>query len=720
MTFFAVCGIIVILRAKSRLNIFRGRMFLSAFCVASLFAFAVEGVCFNYKHFLKYFADGEFYATGVSTQNPGTLLTSDNSVVGTIYIDSNDSTMTASWVTFTNVDRRVTSVFVRPIFTNCERLETRIRWVDEEGTHVIAKTLYKALPHEDFMAVQTCGKVSELTVSFPGRRLFEEMPQIAVNRQIPFYFCGLRLFAVTLLFFAIILFAYKPLRLKTAYYLLEYKFDPTNKNQNRVYAFLVVLTVLFSWFCTYTSVSKEINSPMNRQYNMYLVDAFIAGKTNIDYGHPEKLLNAQRPNDYRWLLTSEYKIGEDWAWDIAYYNGKFYTYYGAVPAVLLYLPYKLITGNYFSHYAGVSVFASIAVLFLALLWRFIVKRYMPNARFAFYLLSFLALFLVSHLFAGLRYPTVWTIVQVAGLAFLLAGTFLLLKSTDNENINHLQLFFACLCFALSVGCRPNMLLVSVLVPAVLWKRRSWKLAVFILIPYVLVAIPICLYNYARFGSIFQFGQGYCIAVVNGTAAHLLNPLAKIHRFFITLAFYLFRLYRYSLHFPYVELVSPWHLDTVAFGFIWFYNSAGGLINFPILFCTVYLFKNFMSKDKPNGFCLASAFFVAAAIMILVHSFRGVFHGRYLMDCAFLFVLASLFCAYFWYDGTNRSGTNAVGNVFRLKITYALLAATIFVGTSLLIIGSDTPTSNYYDPALYRYLESSLGIIERFEGLPGSN
>jgi hypothetical protein len=719
MAFFAVYGLIVVFGGKSRLNAFRGRMFLSAFCVAALFAFAMEIVCFNYKHFLKYFAGGEFHTTEVSAQDRETVLTTDSGVVARIYVDRTDSSMTASWVTFTNVDRKVTSVFVQPIFNKYELLETRIRWVDEEGTHVIVKTLYRALPHENHTAVQTCGKVSELSVAFPGRLLFEELSQIAVNRRIPFYFSGLRLLAVTLLFLAVILFVHKPLRVKAAYYLLEYKFDPADRNQNRAYVLLVVLTVLFSWFCVYTSISKDINSPMNRQYNVYLVDAFMAGRTNIDYGHPEKLLNAERPNDYRWLTTNGYKWGEDLAWDIAYYKGKFYTYYGPVPVVLLYLPYKLITGNYLSHHAGVSVFAAIAVVFMALLWRFSVKKYMPNARFAFYLLSFLALFSVSHLFAGLRYPTVWTIVQVAGLAFLLAGTFLLLKSVDKEKINRLQLFFACLCFALSVGCRPNMLLMSVLVPAVLWKRRSLKLAVFILIPYVLVAIPICLYNYARFDSVFQFGQGYCIAVVNGTAAHLLNPLAKVHRFFITLVFYLFRLYRYSLHFPYIELVSPWCLDTAAFGFIWFYNSAGGLINFPVLFCTVYLFKNIRGRDKPGGFRLAAAFFAAAAVMIAAHSYRGVFHGRYLMDCAVFFALSSLFCAYFWCDGIRGRGAGALQSAARLKHVYILLAASVFVGTSLLIIGSDTPSMNFYDPALYRYLESSLGLIERFEGIPGS-
>jgi hypothetical protein len=709
--FFAIYGFIIVFGGHSRLNLFRGRMFLSAFCVASLLAFVVEIGCFNYKHYLKYFAGSEFHTTELSPQNPVILLTSDT-VTAKVWVDKSDSTITTSGVTFKNLDRKVTSVFVQPIFNNLEQFEIRIKWTDEESTREMAKTLYKALPHENHTAIQLCGNVSELTIVFPDKIFFDEISQIAVNRQIPFYFSGLRIWVVSLLFFTIILFVYKPLHEKTIYYLFKYKFNSQNKKQNLIYVCLVILTIIFSWFCVYTSISEESsNTPMNHQYNRYLVDAFIAGRTNIDFGHPEKLLNAERPYDYYWLYSNGYEWGVDWAWDIAYYKGKYYTYYGPVAAVLLYLPYKLVAGKYLSHRTGIFVFAAIAVIFLALLWRFLVKKYMPNVRFAFYLLSFLTLFFVSHLSAGLRYPAVWLIVQVAGFAFIVAGTFLLLKSVDKEHINLLQLFFACLCLALSVGCRVNMVLVSILVPAVLWKRKSWKLALFVSIPYIMVAVPLCLYNYVRFDSIFEFGQKYCTALINGTAVNLLNPLGTIHRMFITFVHYLFRPYIYSLHFPFVELIPPKGLTTSTLGFLWGYNSGGGLINFPILFCLAYLFKNMFNKGKPDGLRLSSIFLIVAAGMIVLYSKVGIFHGRYLLDCAVFFVLPSLFCAYYWCGDVDRSGVYQ--NAVRLKITYVLLAASIFVGLFLFVTGVDHIDMHYYDSALYRYLEYSLGIIERF-------
>jgi len=713
IAFFAICGVIFIFRKVFNLKIFnRAPMFIRVFCVAALLAFALEIVFFNYKSYLKYFADGEFQTTEVSPRDSTIILTTD-SVFAKIIFEADNGNVVSSGLTFKNLDRRVTSVFVRQsLFSGYEQMDILIRWIDEESSRHLMKRLYKGLPHENFIAIQPTGKVSELTITFPGRIFFDDISQIAVNKRIPFYFSGLRLLVFSLLSFAIIILLQKELRAKAIYYLFEYRFNSASKKQNLVYAFVVVMLILFSWLCAYTSISDYYSgSPQNYQYSRFLIDALIDGRVNLDYGNPEKMLNAERPYDPNYRVRNNYVLGVDWAWDIAYYNGKFYCYYGPVAAVLLYMPYKFITGNYLSHNVGISVFASIATIFLALLWRFSVKKYMPDSRFAFYLLGFLVLFFTSHLFAGLRYPTVWTIVQVSGLAFSVAGVYLLLKSVENERTNYLRLFFACLCFALVVGCRPNMLFASLLVPVVLWKRRSWKLAAFVLIPFVMVAIPLCVYNYVRFDSIFQFGHKYALGIGDGTAVHLLNPLGKIHRMFVTFVLYLFRVYSYSVHFPFVDLVpTDGGIITSRLGFVQLYNCGGGLINFPVVLCLLYMLKKFTAGNRPETFPLLRVFLIIAAVMIAQFSFMGIMHGRYLMDCMVFVVLPSLFCAYYWAsDETAFVRTPRA----RLGVVYILLAASAFVGLCLSVTWGDTSPMNYGNPALYRYLEYSLGIVERF-------
>jgi hypothetical protein len=73
------------------------------------------------------------------------------------------------------------------------------------------------------------------------------------------------------------------------------------------------------------------------------------------------------------------------------------------------------------------------------------------------------------------------------------------------------------------------------------------------------------------------------------------------------------------------------------------------------------------------------------------------------------VLPSLFCAYYW---SNDKGGVSDSNA-RLKIVYVLLAASIFAGMCLFVTWSDYKSSYIDNPALYRYLENSLGIVERF-------
>jgi hypothetical protein len=735
LAFFAIYGIIIILGRNTRLNAFRGKMFWSAFCVASLLAFAVEVTFFNFQHYLKYIAGGEVHTLENSPQNPAVILTSDgtaaemfsekkrrytaldsatgsasDSALKETALNEKDSIPIFSGIVFKNLNRRVVSIFIDPVFDSTERISALINVTDESGTHVIERTFYKGMPHTNHIPLLVCGKTSELGIMFAGAKN-TGVSRIAINRQIPFYFSGLRLFVVSMLFFTIILFAYKPLRAKTAYLLFEYRFNPADKKQNLIYAFSVISLIIFSWICAYTSIGNDMR-PYQDQYNKYLVDALIAGRTNLEAGNPEKMLKAEQPYNWRWLEANGYKKNADWFDDWVFYKGKFYCYFGVVPAILLYVPYKLITGDYLSNQGGIFLFVAISVILLARLWRFFVKKYMPNVRFMFYLLSFLTLFFASGLFAALRFTKFYSIVSVAGFMFVVAGLLLLFESVEREKPCRVKLFFACLCLALAVGCRPNMLFVSFIVLIVVWKQKLWKYLPLIAIPYIMVAIPLCIYNYARFGSIFDFGYNYNMTLLSMTARSLIHPIGRIINTFIATISYLFIINKYSFTFPYVECLpqynhSLWEITQ-------FYDRGYGMINFPIVFCLFFFFKNIFVKEKrPKTFYLSAVFLFIAAILILVISWSGGVSGRYTSDFAIFIILPSLFSAYYWCDGNGSVQTSENQNPIRRKVTYILLAVSIFVGLFLFmtrvtngIIG-ETQTG---DPVLYYYLRQSLALL----------
>jgi hypothetical protein len=252
-----------------------------------------------------------------------------------------------------------------------------------------------------------------------------------------------------------------------------------------------------------------------------------------------------------------------------------------------------------------------------------------------------------------------------------------------------------------------MAVVSLLVPVVLWKRGLRNLLPVIIVPFVLVAVPLCAYNYARFGSIFDFGANYNLTSFNMTAYGLLNPLAKAIRRLVAPVKYLFTPVAYKLTFPFVG-----HLPRTSWtvhGSFQYSDSGVGIICFPIVFCLLWLIAR---GEKPRTIPLMAALLVSACAVILLNSWFVGFVGRYSMDFAVFVILPSLFCAYYWCSGhkggVGGGGVGLLPAKGRLKAAYILLAVSIFTGMFLFVSGLSVHPHS--DPVLYRYLETSLGFI----------
>jgi hypothetical protein len=734
----ALCAVVSIIGRRVGLNFFTGRTVLLTFCAAALAAIGLEATLFNYPHYYSKYNGGPVVRlTKISSEDSTIFLTSDSTMANVV----------DGGVVFKGLNRRVASVFVNADYKESDWVQFCVEPTDKEGTRPVCKGLSKNSPLvENYLPVHAYGEVSDLKVtliSFEVEKSADsaktvdstqsvssaegvdttlsvgtakstdtskssdstkvktvgiaKLTGVALNTVIPLYFSGLRVLAISSLFFVIFLLSRREFRVRAAFYLFDYKFDPANKKQNLVYALSVAALILFSFICAYTSVTeKEIQA---QQYNKYLVDALIDGRADLEAGNPEKLLKAERPYDLGWLMKNEYKPGEDWFGDWVYYKGKFYSYFGVVPALVLYVPYKLVAGNYLSNHGGIFLFAAVSIILLARLWRLLVKKYMPDARFMFYLLSFFTLFFASGLFCPLRFTRFYSIVSSAGFMFVIAGILLLFESVgDDKKADRSRLFFSCLCFALAVGCRPNLVFASLLVPFFLWKYRLWKHWPSIIVPYVLVAIPMCAYNYVRFGSIFEFGLKYNMTNLNVAAFNLATISEKIIRTYTAILSYLFNINTYSFFFPYVEC----HPVSKAIPVMTFYDRCCGMINFPIVLSLFYFVKSIFQSEKPKMFYISSVFLAIAAIIIFVDSWVVGVSGRYVIDFAFFIILPALFFAYgLCYDGRQSH--------VRQKVIMAMLAFSIFVGLALFatqVTNDATPG----DPVLFRYLQQSLGLF----------
>lgn len=244
------------------------------------------------------------------------------------------------------------------------------------------------------------------------------------------------------------------------------------------------------------------------QYNL-LARSLTEGRCDLDYAVDPQLLTMDNPYD----KSAREALGVDYQWDVAYYQGHYYCYFGIVPVLMVHLPYYLITGQDLS---GVSATYVFAVLFLlAAVWvMFELLRYFsPKVPFYVWPMSVLLTVFSAAMIINIQRASIYKIPSLSGNAFLCAGLaayvhYLYQNRGDAEESYHGWLIFGSLCMALMVGCRPQMGLAILVIIPFFWHNAQKEIGLPILAPFVLVGGFLMYYNYVRFGSVFDFGAAY--------------------------------------------------------------------------------------------------------------------------------------------------------------------------------------------------------------------
>lgn len=326
-------------------------------------------------------------------------------------------------------------------------------------------------------------------------------------------------------------FQIKPLRLMILFalflfiYLSWSKYDAAQINgRDPLQLVLIALSVIFLInLCHRLAFSNEelVNDPPSHhaQYQE-LALALDEGHVSLDHlqAHPD-LRAKENPYDTLALMAE----GIPFKMDYAYYEGRYYVYFGIIPELVFYYPWYKLHGELPSNCDAQWRFASmlIAGTFL-LLWE-LVKRYRRGA-FPFWLyllMSWCFCLYANYVFLYSR-PDIYNIPVLAGNAFTVLGLGLWFAAASRSGRKRIaflipgSLFMAC-----AVGCRPQMALFSFISIFLFlsgdkdgrcsFKNRSLLTKDSILetvcfaMPFALIAIPVCWYNHARFGSIFEFG-----------------------------------------------------------------------------------------------------------------------------------------------------------------------------------------------------------------------
>jgi len=296
-------------------------------------------------------------------------------------------------------------------------------------------------------------------------------------------------------------------------------------------------------------VSSSLN-PADAYYNL-LVQGFRAGQLSLKKEVPPGLTQLADPYDP--AANARYHV-----LDLSYYKGRFYLYFGVTPAVVLFWPYVVLTGNYLLQQDAVLVFCTIGFLvsvgLLCAVWR----RYFAGIGVAVAAAGALALGLATFTPYLMARCDVYEVSISCGYAFTMLALAAVWKALHDPQRRGGWLAAASVAYGLAVGARPSLLFgaVILLVPtAQAWRERRKISGPLIAAtgPLLLIGLGLMFYNARRFENPFEFGWHYQLAGGRQEAARPFD----VRYLWFNFRMLFFEPVRWSGRFPFVhETAAP--------------------------------------------------------------------------------------------------------------------------------------------------------------------
>ncbi len=435
-----------------------------------------------------------------------------------------------------------------------QNLNVKIQFTDEAHLRYFDSTEYTVgVPtvqvstfsrQSQYINLKTTGIVNNIKISIVGEDVQYpiRLQTVELNAHRPFDFNSLRFLGA--LGILLLVFAFRP---GSAVYRIRIVENP-RQSKAGIVATIAVECALITAFTLFGSnlvgISTANYNPGewdghsivnvhdvggdNAQQYAELARAFAKGQLYLDEEPPQWLKDMDTPYDKGARDELQKATGEPYLFDVAYYEGHYYVYFGVVPVFLFYLPFYLVTGQNFPTALGV-LFAALAFVIgiSALLDRF-ARYHFKRVSLGLYIILQVSLVAGCGVLYLLKFPTFYSLPIACGLAFSVWGIYFWMCGRSGRRLT-VRKRCVCyvagsLCMALVVGCRPQFLLLSLLAFPLFWrpyitdrrilKKRGVAEFVCLVAPYVVVAILIMAYNYARFGSFTDFGANYNLTVHN--------------------------------------------------------------------------------------------------------------------------------------------------------------------------------------------------------------
>lgn len=598
------------------------------------------------------------------------------------------------------VNEEVHNIFFAMDFPDNTAVPYTIMLTDEGNYYPFflpEKVLMSKVRKSLYTNIYPSGKVGSIDVQFTlpaGSQV--AINGICANARIPFLFSMFR-FLIILGFLFLLYHAavYK----KWQYEIL----CPESKKQLFITAATVILLMGMSWkLANINPMCVDPEWPHHKQYQE-LAEIISQGHFYLNTKPSDELLNAKNPYDTIYLQAN----GIDYLADYAYYNGKYYVYFGIVPELLLYLPCYLLTGHHMPNYAAVFLFYCGFILAVFALYREICRRWFPHTPFILYLIAgILTICSGNYLFIIAR-PDLYDIPIMAANMFTAAGLWLWIKgkyaeSTKKRNISY---FFGSMCMALVAGCRPQMLLFSFLAVPLFWdevikkrelfsKKNLWN-TVCICLPYLLTAAGIMYYNGVRFSSPFDFGATYSL-----TSNDMTKRRFNLHHTLLGLWHYFARPPIVESDFPFlqgVQIASGSYMGKLNSE----YTYGGLLVSNAFLWVLISIGSRKKLLKNKGIYAFTILNIAISAVLCIVDVTGAGILQRYMTDMIWGVWLAAVLL---WFGWAEKAGNSKTLKTVMLCLTAVCLLQAAYGFGVVLGTGDSRVNIQAANPELYYHLK----------------
>lgn len=675
----------------------RGRSRLIAVAVITvLLALVFELLFANFNLFFHFNGKNQertllpYYTGELAREDGSFVITPSNSGAGLLYFKDVPGGISSISFNIRYADRSTRDTLPAPTVA-VTATDPRTTWTSSGFITVITDS-FAVGEGGDFQSVMLYPSivndgVGDLKLTFGNLEGVVELQNVRINARPAFSFSILRFSIVFLLLFIPALLCIQDLFFKI--------YDPANKRHRYGAKTAVIFTLLLSLFFVscFLYGKDSIPYPLEgavRYYQPYVqqFDAFMKGQLHLDIPVSDELLSLENPYDY---LS---RADADPLWDRAFYEGKYYSYFGITPILLVYFPFYFITGNLPSDSVVLSIFLFITAIFIPLCvlkWVDLhEKRRLPLSVVYF---GAVTAFIGSMMLLIARSVTpFYYIATLSASAFLSVFLYLLMKATECTHLQSRVILYALagLSYAAVLHSRLNIALLAAfivfpyLIFRVLKRRESnstpcssvnassesesptqtnavlSRIRTFFAHPKELFAsllalgLPVLLglaalltLNYLRFGSLFEFGTSYQLTV-SDVRYNALSPRDIFPAFY----HYFLQDLEISAFFPFFSIKRSPLSDYGRYVYI---DASFGLFSLP-LFCSLLLspavlfLKNRTRYEKSLLLSLSAGLLTVA---LLNFSLGGVIF-RYVADLTVLAALSSVFICFALYSEAHNS------------------------------------------------------------------